>query len=84
MTNNNGFSTDIKVNGQSPKAVLRFKFLGVIMTDRDSKPKILSRISQKTSAPVLVYRSAQIKMQTYAITYYMNACLSMQNMDLHC
>ena len=51
MTNNtNGFSTDIRVNGEKLDCVKRFKYLGAIITDEGSKPKILARIAQATAA----------------------------------
>ena len=57
MTNNNsGINTHfnqlsvIKVNGQKLETVTSFKYLGSVMTDKDSKPEILSRISQTTAA----------------------------------
>ena len=51
MTNNtNGFSTDIRVNGEKLDCVKRFKYLGAIVTDEGSKPEILARIAQATAA----------------------------------
>ncbi|KAK2171718.1 hypothetical protein NP493_1033g00038 [Ridgeia piscesae] len=51
MTNNtNGFSTDIRVNGEKLDCVNRFKYLGAIITDEESKPEILARIAQATAA----------------------------------
>ena len=51
MTNNtNGFSTDIRVNGEKLDYVNRFKYLGAIITDEGSKPEILARIAQATAA----------------------------------
>ena len=51
MTNNtNGFSTDIRVNGEKLDCVNRFKYLGAIITDEGSKPEILARIAQATAA----------------------------------
>ena len=51
MTNNtNGFSTDIRVNGEKLDCVKRFKYLGAIITDKGSKPDILARIAQATAA----------------------------------
>ena len=51
MTNNtNGFSTDIRVNGEKLDCVKRFKYLGTIITDEGSKPEILARIAQATAA----------------------------------
>ena len=51
MTNNtNGISTDIKVNGEKPDCVNRFKYLGAIIIDEGSQPEILARIAQTTAA----------------------------------
>ena len=51
MTNNtNGFSTDIRVNGEKLDCVNRFKYLGATITDEGSKPEILARIAQATAA----------------------------------
>ena len=51
MTNNiSGINTEIKVNGQKLETVTSFKYLGPVLTDEGSKPKILSRIAQTTAA----------------------------------
>ena len=51
MTNNtNGFSTDIRVNGEKLDCDNRFKYLGAIIADEGSKPEILARIAQATAA----------------------------------
>ena len=51
MTNNtNGFSTDIRVNGEKLDCVNRFKYLGAIIADEGSKPEILARIAQANAA----------------------------------
>ena len=51
MTNNtSGINTEIKINGQKLKTVTSFKYLGSVITDEGSKPKILSRIAQTTAA----------------------------------
>ncbi|KAK2173277.1 hypothetical protein NP493_887g01019 [Ridgeia piscesae] len=49
-TNTNGFSTDIRVNGEKLDCVNRFKYLGAIIADEGSKPEILARIAQATAA----------------------------------
>ena len=47
MTNNTrGISSDVRVSGQNLETVQRFKYLGSVMTDEGSKPKILFRIAQ--------------------------------------
>ena len=51
MTNNtNGINTEIKVNGQKLETVTSFKYLGSVVIDEGSKPEILSRIAQTTTA----------------------------------
>ena len=51
MTNNtSGINTEIKVNGQKLETVTSFKYLGSVITDKGSKPEILSRIAQATAA----------------------------------
>ena len=51
MTNNtSGINTEIKVSGQKLETVTSFKYLGSVITDEGSKPKILSRIAQTTAA----------------------------------
>ena len=50
MTNNpNGFQREIKIKGQRLEEVENFKYLGAIISNEGSKPKILSRITQTTS-----------------------------------
>ena len=46
MTNN---TSGTKVNGQKLEAVTSFKYLGSVITDEGSKPKILSRIAKATA-----------------------------------
>ena len=43
--NTSGIDTEIKVNGQKLEIVTSFKYLGSVITDVGSKPKILSRIA---------------------------------------
>ena len=43
-------STQIKVIGQKLETVTSFKYLGSVITDVGSKPKVLSRIAQTTAA----------------------------------
>ena len=46
MTNNSsGINTEIKVNGQKLETVRNFRYLGSFLTDKGSKPEILSRIA---------------------------------------
>ena len=51
MTNNtSGINTEIKANGQKLETVTSFKYWGSVITDEGSKPEILSRIAQATTA----------------------------------
>ena len=51
ITNNTGgINTEIEVNGQKLETVTSFKYLGLVITDEGSKPKILYRIAQATAA----------------------------------
>ena len=51
MTNNpNGFQREIKIKGQRLEEVENFKYLGAIISNKGSKPEILSRITQTTAA----------------------------------
>ena len=50
MTNNpNGFQREIKIKGQRLEEVEN-KYLGAIISNEGSKPEILSRIAQTTTA----------------------------------
>ena len=50
MTNNpNGFQRQIKIKGQRLEEVENFKYLGAIISNKESKPEILSRIVQTTA-----------------------------------
>ena len=51
MTNNNkGISSDIRVSGEKLATVNNFKYLGAIVSDEGSKPEIMARIAQTTTA----------------------------------
>ena len=51
MTNNtSGINTEVKVNGQRLETVTNFKYLGSVITNKGSKPEILSKIAQTTAA----------------------------------
>ena len=51
VTNNaSGINTEINVNGQKLETVTSFKYLGSVIADEGSKPEILSRIAQTTTA----------------------------------
>ena len=66
MTNNtSGINTEIKINGKQFETVTSFNHLGSVITDEGSKPEILSRIAQATSAltrlkPILNDRSISL------------------------
>ena len=51
MTNSGiGIQREIKVKGQKLGTVTSFKYLGAVVSDDGSKPKVLSRIAQATAA----------------------------------
>ena len=51
MTNStSGINTEIKVNGQKLETDTSFKYLGSVITDEGSKPELLCRIAQATTA----------------------------------
>ena len=51
MTNNtSGVNTEMKVNGQKLETVTSFQYLDSVITNKGSKPEILSRIAQTTAA----------------------------------
>ena len=51
MTNNpDGFQREIKIKGQRLEEVENFKYLEAIISNEESKPDILSRITQTTAA----------------------------------
>ena len=51
MTNNtSGINTEIKVSAHELETATSFKYLGSVITDKGSKPEILSRIAQTTAA----------------------------------
>ena len=51
MTNSaDGIQRQIKVKGQKFGTVTRFKYLGAVFSDDDSKPESLTRIAQATAA----------------------------------
>ena len=66
ITNNtSGINTEINVNGQKLETVTSFKCLGSVITDKGSKPEILSRIAQTTAAltrlkPVWIDKSSSL------------------------
>ena len=50
INNTSGINTEIKVKGQKLETVTSFKYLGPVITDEGSKPKVLSRIAQTIAA----------------------------------
>ena len=48
--NTTSINIEIKVNGQKLETVASFKYLGSVVTDKGSKPEILSKIAQTTAA----------------------------------
>ena len=78
MTNNtSGINTKMKVNGQKLETVTSFKYLGSVKTDEGSKPEILSRIAQTTTAltrlkPVWndrsIFLSSKLQLMRYLVT----------------
>ena len=51
MTDNtSGINREIKVNRQKLETVTSFNYLGSVVCDEGSKPKILTRITQTTAA----------------------------------
>ena len=51
MTNNpSGFQREIKIKPQRIEEVMNFKYLGAFVSNEGSKPEILSRIAQTTTA----------------------------------
>ena len=51
MTNSaNGIRREVKVKGQKLGTVTSFKYLGAVVSDEGTKPKVLSRIAQATTA----------------------------------
>ena len=51
MTNNtNGINTDITIHNKKLKTIRSFKYLGAIVSDEGSKPKVLSSMAQTAVA----------------------------------
>ena len=75
MTNNtSGINTKIKLNGQMLETVTSFEYLGSVITDEGSKPKILSRIAQATAAltrpkPIRIDKSISLSSKTRLMRY---------------
>ena len=89
MTNNtNGFSTDIRVNGEKLDCVNKFKYLGAIIADEGSKPEILARIAQARAALAKLVHlewqeySAQLKDQTDALPSHVHIPVACESWTL--
>ena len=87
MTNNhNGFQREIKIKGQRLEEVENFKYLGAIIFNEGSKPEILSRTAQTTTALSrlkIIWRDKNISlaskvklMQTVILSIFLYACES--------
>lgn len=85
MTNEYGNVTaNITVNGHKLETVKQFKYLGAIISDNGSRPEVLSRIAQATSAlsnlrPIWRDRKITMKhklqlMRTLVLSIFLYAC----------
>ena len=50
INNTNGISTDITIDNKKLETVCSLKYLGAIVSDEGSKPEVLSRTAQSTTA----------------------------------
>ena len=48
MTSTNGFSTHITIKGEKLDTVPSLKYLGAIVSDKESRPEVYTRIAQTT------------------------------------
>ena len=89
MTNNtstSGIHTEIKVNGRKLETVTSLKYLDSVEPDEGSKPQILSRIAQATTAltrlkPVWIDKSISLTskirlMCSFVTSIFLYACES--------
>ena len=87
MTNSaNGIEREMKVKGQKLGTVTSFKYLGAVVSDDGSKPEVLSRIEQATTAPTKlkpIWRDKNISlgsklklMRCLVISIFLYACES--------
>ena len=87
MTNNpNGVQREIKIQGQRLEEVENFKYLGAIISNKGSKPEIISRIAQTTAALTrlkIIWRDKNISlaskvklMPTLSLSTFLYACES--------
>ena len=55
MTDNtSGINREISVNGQKLETVTSFRYLGSLVSGKDSKPEILSRIAQTAAFIIII------------------------------
>ena len=87
MTNSaNGIQRELKVEGQKLGTVTSFKYLGAVVSDDGSKPEVLSRIAQATTAltklkpiwrDINISLGSKVKlMQSLVISIFLYACES--------
>ena len=84
--NTSSINKEIKVNGQKLETVTNLKYLGSVVSDKGSKPEILSRIAQTTAAltrlkPVWNDRSISLSskirlMRSLVLPIFLYACES--------
>ena len=85
MTNNpNGFQREIKIKGQRLEEVENFQYLGEIISNEGSKPEILFRIAQTTTALSrlkIIWRDKKLSldskvklMRTFILANFLYAC----------
>ena len=87
MTNNpNGFQREIKIKGQRLEEVENFKYLGAIISNKGTKPEILSRLALTAAALSrlkIIWRDKNISlasmvklMRTLILSTFLYACES--------
>ena len=64
------------MNGQKLETVTSFKYLGAVVTDEGSKPKILSRIAQTTAALTGLKPVWKDRMHSLVTSIFLYACES--------
>ena len=87
MTNSsNGIQREVKVKGQNLGTVTSFKYLGAVVSDDGSKPKILLRNAQFTAVRIKlkpiwreinIFLGSKVKlMRSLVISIFLYACES--------